>query len=154
MTFSKRTAYLVSGSVGLLLAIAYLAMAVRLPFGELGRPGAAVFPVVVGIILIVASLATVWEGRQMSGAPLIELPSGPDLRRVLALVALLFGYYVTLQWLGQLIAGTLFCILLMRLLSTTSWLRIILYSVVMSLVIDLVFERLLSVPLPHGLLGI
>ncbi|MBZ9894372.1 MULTISPECIES: tripartite tricarboxylate transporter TctB family protein [unclassified Mesorhizobium] len=154
MTFQKRTVYLVSGIVGIILAGAYLALAVRLPFGRMDRPGAGVFPVFVGIILIIASFAALWEGWRMNSIPSIRFPVGTDLKRVLALVALLFGYFFALPWLGQIVAGAIFCMLLMRVLSDTSWLRIIAYSVTLSLILDLVFERLLAVPLPHGVLGL
>ena len=42
--FDKRTAYLVFGGVGLVIAAAYLRLSVQLAVGQLDRPGAAVFP--------------------------------------------------------------------------------------------------------------
>lgn len=153
-TYQKRNAYLVFGVVGFAFAVGYLALALRLPFGQLDRPGAGVFPVFVGIVMIVASLATVWEGWRMGEAANISSPVGADRKRLLLLIALLFGYFVALPWLGQIVTGAIFSIALMRMLSELSWVRIVVYAVVLSVAIDLVFARLLAVPLPHGVFGI
>ena len=58
----KRNAYLVMGGIGLVLAAGYLGMSFQLPFGQIDQPGAALFPVIVGVILMLDSLTTMWEG--------------------------------------------------------------------------------------------
>lgn len=151
--FDKRTAYLVFGGAGLVIAAAYLGLSVRLPFGQLDRPGAAVFPVVVGCIFAVASLATIWEGWRMERSNPIDLPAGADRWRLLGLIGLLFGFFLVLPWLGQIVSGAIFSLLLMRLLSNLGWVRIAVYAVVLSVAVDLVFANLLRVPLPHGIFG-
>jgi len=153
-TYQKRKAYLVFGIIGLVFAVGYLALSLRLPFGQLDRPGAGVFPVFVGIVMIVASVATVWEGWRMGETAAIDLPVGADRKRLLVLIALLFGYFVALPWLGQIVTGALFSLALMRVLSELSWLRIVIYALVLSVTIDVVFARLLAVPLPHSIFGI
>lgn len=150
---NKRNAYLVFGGAGLLLAAVYLGLSFRLPFGQLDRPGAAVFPVVVGCVFALASLATIWEGWRMGESDPIDLPAGADRWRLLGLVGLLFGFFLVLPWLGQVVSGAIFSLLLMRLLSNLGWLRIAVYAVVLSVAMDLVFVRLLGVPLPRGVLG-
>jgi hypothetical protein len=153
--YSKGNAYLLVGAMGLAVAVGYLTMALRLPFGQLDQPGAAVFPIFVAAVLAVASLATIQEGWSTNAKETVEFPVGPDRRRVVYLLLLLFGFFFALPWLGQLISSTIFCALLMRVLSAgVGWVRIGAYSVVLALAIDLVFERLLKVPLPHGVLGL
>ena len=149
---AKRTAYLAVGAAGLVFAAAYLALSFQLPFGIVKRPGAAVFPVIVGVIVVLASLATLWEGWRMEPAVRIDLPAGADGRRVGALAALLLGYFLVLPWLGHVIAGALFIALAMRLLSTYSWPRLIAYAAVAESALYVVFVRLLQVPLPAGVL--
>lgn len=151
--FHKRNAYLAFGCAGLLLAAVYLWLSSRLPFGQIDRPGAAVFPVVVGGILAVASLATIWEGWRMEQSAPIDLPAGADRWRLFGLIGLLFGFFLALPWLGQIVSGAIFSLLLMRLLSNLGWLRIAIYAAVLSVAMDIVFVRLLSVPLPRGMLG-
>jgi putative tricarboxylic transport membrane protein len=152
-SIEKRTGYLVIGGIGLVLALAYLGLAFQISFGQLDQPGPGIFPVLVGVILTLASLATMWEGWQMEKAELVDFPAGADRKRILSLVALLFGYFLLLPWLGQIIAGTLFCIFLMRVLSSLGWLRIVVYSLLMSIAIYVMFVRLLKVPMPSGVLA-
>jgi hypothetical protein len=37
-------------------------MSIQLPLGEIARPGAEVFPIVVGVKLAFTSLAAMWQG--------------------------------------------------------------------------------------------
>ena len=150
----KRGGYLAIGGIGLLFSIAYLGMSAQLPFGQMDQPGAGIFPVAAGSILLLASLATIWEGWQAEASEQVEFPAGADRRRVLALVGMLLGYFLLLPWAGQLVGSTLFCMLLMRLLSSLHWLRVVLYSVVMSAAVYAVFVHVLKVPMPQGVLGL
>ncbi len=150
---SKRNAYLVIGSAGLFLSLGYLGKSFQLPFGGLHQPGAAIFPVFVGVILMLASLATIWEGWKLEKAERIDVPVGIDRRRLLSLTGLLLGFFLALPWLGQTISSTLFCILLMRVLSDLSWPRIVVYSLPITTAIYLIFVSVLKVPMPRGILG-
>ncbi|MGV6873554.1 tripartite tricarboxylate transporter TctB family protein [Pseudochelatococcus sp. B33] len=152
-THQKRHAYIAFGIIGLVFSAGYLAASFQLPLGRLDRPGAGVFPIVVGVIMAGASFATLWEGLQMGEAEPIDFPSGVNRRRLFILVALLFGYVLVLPWLGQIATGFVFSALLMRILSELSWLRIAVYSLALSVSIDFVFARLLAVPLPAGIFG-
>ena len=127
-------------------------MAFRLPFGELARPGASVFPIMVGVLLALASLSTVWEGWRTNIGEHVEFPAGQDRLRLLVLIGSLLVYILALPWLGQILASTLFLILLMRVLSEVSWPRITAYSLVISGTLYAVFVRLLNVPMPRGFL--
>lgn len=147
-SISKRTAYLSTGGLGLLLSAGYLAMAMQLPFGEMDAPGAGLFPILVGAILCFASLATVWEGWKAPRAEGIELPSGQDRTRLLKLIALLALYFSAMPWLGYSLSSWAFATLLMRLLSTLAWVRCGAYSAVITGVIYFCFIYLLKVPMP------
>ena len=149
-SLQKRNAYLAIGASGLLLAAGYLGMSFQLPFGQLDQPGAAVFPIIVGATLIVASLATLWEGSQMDRAEQVAFPAGEDRRRLLALLGLLLGYFLALPWVGQFIGSTLFCIFLMRVLSDLGWVRIVAYSLALAAALHVAFVVLLKVPMPRS----
>ena len=149
-SLQKRNAYLVIGGGGLLLAAGYLGMAFQLPLGRLDQPGAAVFPIIVGATLIVASLATMWEGWKIDRAERAEFPAGADRKRLLGLLGLLLSYFLVLPWVGQFIGSTLFCILLMRLLSDLGWARIVAYSLALAIALHVAFVILLKVPMPRS----
>jgi len=148
----KRNAYLVIGGFGLFFTAGYLGMSFQLPFGQIHQPGAAVFPIIVGVTLMLASLITMWEGWQMDKAERVDLPAGKDRKRLVSLIVLLVGYFIAMPYLGQFISSTLFCIFLMRVMSELSWQRIVAYSMLMSIVIYFVFMFLLKVPMPCGIL--
>lgn len=148
----KSTGFIWVGSIGLLFGAAYLGTSFRLPFGQLDQPGAAVFPVIVGIMFVLVSLATVWEGLQMDRAQRVDLPTGSDLGRLLRMFGLLIAYFFALPWIGHVIATTLFCIFLIRLLSDINWLRVLTYSVAISAALYVVFVLVFNVPVPRGIL--
>lgn len=152
-SLQKRKGYFVMGGIGLFFAVGYLGMSFQLPLGQLNKPGAAVFPVMVGGMLMLASLATIWEGGQMDKAEQIDLPAGTGRKRLLILIGLLLGYFIALPWLGQIISSALFLLLLMHVLSDLSWPRIVVYSLVASIALYVVFVFFLKVPLPRGLLA-
>jgi putative tricarboxylic transport membrane protein len=151
--FQKRKAYLLLGGGGMIFTACYLGMSFRLPFGEIDEPGAAIFPVAVGFLLMLGSVATLWEGWKMDSAEHVDLPAGTGRRRLLRLIGLLLGYFCALPWLGQIISSSLFCMLLMRVLSDISWPRVIAYSLATSIGLYAVFVYLLKVPMPRGVPG-
>ena len=147
-SISKRTAYLSTGGLGLLLSAGYLAMATQLPLGEMDAPGAGLFPVLVGAVMLFASLSTVWEGWKAAPAEGIEMPVGQDRARLFKLIVLLAVYFITMPWLGYSLSSWAFATLLMRLLSTLSLIRCAAYAAVMTGVIYFCFIYLLKVPMP------
>jgi putative tricarboxylic transport membrane protein len=148
----KRKGYLAIGGIGLFFAAGYLGMSLQLPFGQMQQPGAALFPLMAGSLLLAGSLAALWEGWKTEGTEKVEFPVGADLARLLTVIGLLLGYLVSLPWLGQLVSSTLFCVLLMRTLSGLPWPRIMLYSVLITGPLYLAFIYLLKVPMPRGAL--
>ncbi len=55
ISIRKSTAYILVGLIGLALAAGYLVLSFRLPFGRMDQPGAAIFPIIVGITLVLGS---------------------------------------------------------------------------------------------------
>ena len=153
-SLGKRGAYLATGAIGVALAAGYLALARRLPMGEMDQPGAGVFPVIVGILVLLASLAVLWEGWRMPADATVEMPAGADAGRVACLLGLIVGYVVLLPWLGQLVGSFLFCLLLVRLLSGQGWVRAAIPAAAIAAAAYLVFVRLLQVQMPRGILGL
>jgi putative tricarboxylic transport membrane protein len=151
-SLQKSKGYLIVGGVGLVFSVGYLGMSIPFPLGELDQPGAGVFTLIVGAGMILASLATLWEGWQMDKAAQVDLLDGTDRKRLFSLLGLLFGYILMLPWLGMIIVTMLFCVLLLRVLSDLGWLRILAYSVMISASFYVVFVALLKVPMPRGML--
>lgn len=151
-SLEKRKAYLAVGGAGVFFAAGYLGLSVQLPLGQLARPGAAIYPILAGSLLLVGSVAALIEGWKLKRDERIDVPTGPDLWRLLGLVGVLLAYFLVLPWLGQLLSSTLFCIVLMRILSDLSWPGIVLRSVAITVPAYFVFIHLIKVPMPRGVL--
>jgi putative tricarboxylic transport membrane protein len=152
---SKRKGRLVVGGVGLVLGLWFTWYTwANVPMGTQERPGAGVFPLVVGIAMAgvsVLTLAEAWLTDAVSGE--LSFPEGKK-RRVLLLMAVALVAFVGLyQTLGQYIASSLFMIAGLSLLGSRSMVRNIVYGTAIGVGISAFFMELLSVRLPDGLLG-
>ncbi len=150
---SRSKGYIGAGIVGVLLSSGYLHMTLELPMGEMDQPGAGVFPVLVAAILFVTSVSALWEGWQRrENSPALDLPKGSDRIRLLKMIGLLLIYFLAIPWAGFSLSSILFCILLIRLLSTLSWKQSGLYAFLMTATLHLIFITALKVPMPAGIL--
>jgi putative tricarboxylic transport membrane protein len=146
----KRNGYIVIGVGGFLFAAGYLVMSLELPFGQMDQPGAAVFPVIVSAIMMLACLLTLQEAWRMSKTLEVGLPVGTDRTRLSTMMGLLLGYIVLLPWLGQLVCSIVFFVVMLRSLSDLGWFRIAVYSLALSLALYVAFIVVLKVPMPRG----
>ncbi len=150
---SRSDGYLGAGMIGMLLSAGYLHMTLDLPMGEIDQPGAGVFPLLVAGVLFIASLSALWEGWQRRATSVaLDLPQGKDRTRLIKLIFLLLIYFLVIPWVGFPISSIAFCSLLIRLLSTLTWRRSIVYAFFMTAAIHLIFITALKVPMPVGAL--
>jgi hypothetical protein len=139
------------GAIGICLSVLYLALSFQMPMGRVRQPGAGVFPVISGFLLLLGSVSALWEGMKQRNSEKVELPAGSDLLRLLAVLGGVLGYLILLPVLGQLISSTLFCFVLIRALSSLSIWRVMLYAVLMAGAAYLLFVRILMLPMPGGI---
>lgn len=150
----KRKGRIVAGVLGLLFGVLFTWYTwIDLPMGTQDRPGAGVYPLVVGIALVVVSLLTIveaWSTDQITGE--LRLPQGDKARRALLMAAALIAFIALYQFLGQYIASSLFMIAALFVLGTRSWVRNVCYGTAIGVGISAFFVELLGVRLPEGLL--
>lgn len=152
--WSRSKGYIVVGAIGICLSVLYLALSFQMPMGRVRQPGAGVFPVISGFLLLLGSVSALWEGMKQRKSEQVELPAGSDLLRLLAVLGGVLGYLILLPVLGQLISSTLFCFVLIRALSNLSIWRVMLYAVLMAGAAYLLFVRFLMLPMPVGILAL
>lgn len=130
----------------MLLAILYTWAAWRLPRFQMSTVvDAHVFPVVVGLVLMVLS---VWLWAQKPTSTF-----RPDGLVVPLLIGLLMlAYALALEPVGFVLSTSVFVVATSALLGWRRWLSGILVAVLFSVGTYFIFVRLLSVPLPAGLL--
>lgn len=151
VNWSRSKGYIVVGAIGICLSVLYLALSFQMPMGRVRQPGAGVFPVISGFLLLLGSVSALWEGMKQRNSEKVELPTGSDLLRLLAVLGGVLGYLILLPVLGQLISSTLFCFVLIRALSSLSMWRVMLYAVLMAGAAYVLFVRILMLPMPVGI---
>ena len=126
------------------LAVAFL---ISEPGGQYAAIGPRAFPVAIGIGLVACSL---WIG--LTGKGLREVP--PIDWRVAAMSALTFLAYMSLlEPVGYLLATVAFITIESRLLGSRAWVRDLIVSVFITASVYAVFNLLLGIRLPAGLIG-
>jgi len=150
-----RRGRLIAGLAGLLLSLGYGLQAwITLPMGTMSQPGAAVFPVMVAVLMAVSSLVILFEDMRSpdSEEGPLGLPSGAGLHRLLIFIASLVGYVVIAYLGGHLIASVLLSVVLVHLIKPGSWIRTLVIGLAISLSAYGVFVWILGVPMPKGVL--
>jgi putative tricarboxylic transport membrane protein len=151
----KRKGRMIAGGLGLLFGLWFTWYTwTNVPMGTQDRPGAGVFPLVVGIGLVLVSLMTIVEAwRTAAVAGEVGFPTGEKRRTLLLLAAAFVAFVALYQFLGQYVASSLFMIAALAILGTRSWVRNVLYGLAIGVTISFVFVELLGVNLPMGVLG-
>jgi len=140
-------------TVALLLSVLYLVGALGYPTGTLDRPGPGLYPLFNGILLIVASIGSLVTNllRPVEGE--LHLPKGKDLGRVLAVSAGTIAYVLLLPYAGHLLASMAVVFIVLHTMGLTSWPFKIGFTIAIALSSFYLFDKLLSVPLPRGIIG-
>jgi len=138
----------------LVLGGVYLAGSLELPMGSAARPGAGLFPFLVGIALVALSSPLFIRSLRLK-EPQEErtepFPSGGDRHRVMAVGATLCFFVVFLKPLGYMICSFVLMGATLRLLGLRSWAKIVLTSIFTAAISYYLFFSILGVPLPPGI---
>lgn len=145
---SARTAWLIVGTIGLLVAAAVGWVSyTEYNLGTLDRPGAGVFPVLVAVVLAAASVLTLLQARGASftAAP---LRSDGNLLRLVMAAAVILGGAALLPYVGFLtvviLGGLVLAVLIER---EFRWIMPV-AMVIMGFAVWAVFELMLGISLP------
>ena len=155
-SFSLGSARRITALLALLLSAFYVTNAWQtLSVGRWHKPGAAIFPIALGVLLAISGLSVLFERRGSDGAmpATFTLPAGADLRRLLLLLAAFALYFLVMPVIGNMVASALFLFASMWLLSddpTRSPLRLAAYAIAIALCFEWFFVRLLKVQMPGG----
>lgn len=135
--------------LGLAIALKSLAY----PIGTLAHPAPGFLPFWAGMGIFLLSCCSVIKSmRRPPTAPLFFEQEG-GLRRVLITFLSISVYILVVSHLGFLISTLLLLGFLLKAIYPQSWLRTVLFSVLVSVLSFVVFANWLKVPLPKGLAG-
>ena len=138
-----------------LLAAAVLWSAQSFPAVPGQKLGAGFLPLLVGAGLLVCGLGLVlrsWRGTAYADAVLAETSTGRDIASALLIVVVVIAYIALADRLGFLLTAPL-CLLAVFRVLRVAWLPALGCALAGSLLVHLVFYKLLRVPLPWGLLS-
>lgn len=143
--------------ISLLLLIfsgSYLLKSLSIPYGRISEPGPGIFPVGVGILM---TLLTFFNFiKFFHGVPSKKtgesLPQGKDFYRWIGILLVLVFYGVFLGVLGYILSSIILLMLVLFLLGMNGWIRIVLISILTSVISYYLFSIILDVPLPRGIL--
>jgi putative tricarboxylic transport membrane protein len=132
------------------LAAAYLAVNRQYPLDSLAAPGPGVFPLTVGVALLVLAG---WQALAPArGQPDVTKAASRGRRGPVLMIGLLLLYAAGLSALGFLVTSFLFVLVAARLMGAPDWWRPVLLALGVTLGTYVVFVAWLGVPLPAGLL--
>ena len=151
----------------LALGAGYLAAAFLIsePEGSYAAVGPRVFPIAIGIALVTVALWTAFRAHGAAGAPSSGAakaqgapapdasPAAADWRTAAPSALLFLAYIALLEPVGYLPATTAFIALEAHLLGSRRWARDLLASLVVTVSVYVLFNLLLGLRLPAGLLG-
>jgi putative tricarboxylic transport membrane protein len=138
---------------GLLIVLGSLT---SLRIGTMNDPGPGLFPFLAGLLLIGFSLTGFLKAtfQKESGEKNIrQLWAASHWKKVLYTIAILLIYTLLLEKVGFLLMTLLLFIFLFRKIEPQKWRLVIGLSVLASVGAYLIFDRILQVQLPRGLLG-
>ena len=150
-TPASRFGELLALAVVLAIALAALALALRYPLWEYVQPGPGLFPALAAGLSVLCAAAVLV-------AALLARPSSPaeggvtEYRRLAVYVLLILAWVASFATLGFVVSSLVALALLLRLGEGMRW------PVALAIALLIVglgwglFERLLGVPLPHGIL--
>lgn len=142
----------------LLAGIYGLYFSLRLPMGKWNEPGSGVFPLALSVLLLISGVS--WfisgkpkagekgEGEKVDGYAIIKKQATP--LKIIGLTAL---FILTFNRIGYLVTSSLYIFLLLLWVSRYRFIVSIGLAVPIGVGSWYFFEKILSVPLPQGILS-
>jgi putative tricarboxylic transport membrane protein len=153
-----------SSAVLLLIGVGYLWYDLRYPLETLDNPGPGLFPLVVGLLLVILAILQLAQsgGRlllarsEQPGSslsfPTEMLKQAQDERIPWLMVGILVLYLVVVSWIGFLTSTFIVVIICSKLMGTPGWVRPIALAAGLLVACYFLFSVWLKVPLPTGYL--
>ncbi|WP_201835444.1 tripartite tricarboxylate transporter TctB family protein [Microvirga zambiensis] len=145
-----KSSELVMSAFFVLFAFGCIAASLQLPLGTPLEPMPGFIPLIVSLFLLFVSLAQFATAFRTAGNSKAVL--GEQWKQPASIVVGLIVYSITLDFLGYIIATTGLSLLIIRIFEPQGWLRPLVIAIAVSVFSYVLFDRLLEVNLPDGLL--
>lgn len=144
---------LIAGSLFIAFGLFIFTQTSTYPSLEKGHPGPDLFPNILAILFIGFGLALILKARKHLLSKTELLPSTPKrLSNAFFVIGIIVAYVAIVNRVGFLITSVVLLFILMKKLGVTI-LKSAITSILITLFINLLFSKILRVPLPYGILG-
>jgi putative tricarboxylic transport membrane protein len=156
----------IAGGILFVFAVIYTTLAFMIPASSFTTAvvGPSVFPIAIGVLLAITSLALLINGiiesrservmdtESIGNGVLYEPEENHEQSSInlLVIIGLLFGYILLFFSLGYVLSTILFIFSTTVYLDRQNWIRNLIYSIVFPVVVFFLFNDVLSVYLPTG----
>ena len=138
----------------LVLALAALLEAGKLPFGTFSSPQPGFFPLILAIFLAFFSVVLLAQEIPQTDKETGALLGGVALwKRIVLAIGALVAFGLLFETIGYLLTTFLLIVFLLRAVERQKWWLVVVVAFCTSLVIYLLFGLLLNTPLPAGILS-
>jgi putative tricarboxylic transport membrane protein len=148
-----RKGILITGGIFLALGIVYLIQALQYGIGPSGRPGPGLYPIFAVAVLLTGAIGMIVNAWLRPTAAAIAWPVGKERWRVLAIIAVSLFYAFTLEFIGYFLGSAVVMLTCLHVMGMRSWLLKIGLTLAVTILSFLIFDKVLSVPLPTGFIG-
>jgi putative tricarboxylic transport membrane protein len=119
---------------------------------EKGHPGPGLFPNLLALLFIGFGLALILKARKLILTDSEIAPGPKKVSNVIFVIVIVAIYVGVVNFVGFLVTSAVLLFLLMKKLGVTIF-KSALSSIIITLFINLMFSKILRVPLPWGILG-
>jgi len=139
----------------LILAFGIIALAgsVQLGFGSFSQPGAGLFPFFAGLMIVIAAPIVILNSIIVRGCESEFVPQKNAFGTLAGMIVVFAGWILAMPTLGYVVVTFAAVLALAKLLRLEGWLKPLALSAATSLATFILFDRLLYLDLPRGLLG-
>lgn len=144
---------IIAGGIFIALGIFIFTQTWNYPSPEKGHPGPDLFPNILALLFIGFGIALILKTRKLVPTETEGASLGPGrISNALFVLGTVVAYVAVVNTAGFLITSAVLLFLLMKKLEVTI-LKSAIASVMITLFINLMFSKILRVPLPYGIFG-
>jgi hypothetical protein len=138
----------------LLFSLVVCTEAFRLKLGAINNPGPGFFPFSAGLVLLILSLAALFQSIGKRGRK--ETAGREEPYRwwnIAIILAAIIAYTLSLERIGFLINTFLFITILLKIIEPQNWKTSVLGGLITAVAANLVFNVIFRAQIPSGILG-
>lgn len=143
---------MMAGGIFIALGIFIFTQTYKYPSPEKGHPGPDLFPNLLALLFIGFGSALILKARKLIPIKTEGAPTPKRVSNALFVLAIVAIYVGTVNYVGFLFTSAVLLFLLMKKLKVST-LKSAMASIMITFFINLMFSKILRVPLPFGIFG-